>query len=342
MTERLDDMTMAVFAKDLATMLAAGITPAEGLDILAADRGKDGRQPAWQGLARAVAAGTPLAQGLSESRLFDAYFCDMAALGTEAGRQEETLFKLADFYQRRAETKKLLHDMLIRPLILFAVLAVIMIFLIFAVLPVFTNVYLKLGGYVSGYVTVSYVLAGLAMVAIVVMIAAMLVAAFGQDSPACRSAIRRYWYGSRLTRQAAAALDRATMMGMVDTMIAGGLEPGKALERCQAVLKDNIAASGLAKCAADVARGGNMGLAMDANGLVSPLYAHIIYTGSRNGRTEQAVAQVSRSLFDDAYDAVDGIITTAEPMITGIFTLVIGLTLLSIMLPLVAVITAIG
>ena len=54
------------------------------------------------------------------------------------------------------------------------------------------------------------------------------------------------------------------------------------------------------------------------------------------------MAQVSRSLFDDAYDAVDGIITTAEPMITGIFTLVIGLTLLSIMLPLVAVITAIG
>ncbi len=337
MSKPLNDIQMAAFAKDLAMMLAAGITPADGLASLIPPDCPADQKEGWQIMSRSLAKGRTLAESFTASGLLTPYFCAMTAVATQAGRLEETMYKLAAGYQHQADTKSRLRDMVIRPLILFVFLGLIMIFIILAVMPVFSSVYQRLGGYQTGFVTAAYILAYIGLGVIIIMAAALAAAGFGSR----RLAIK-FFENSALTRRAARLAGQAEMFGVIDTLIAGGQSPEEALRQAEPFVRRPDLSEALKQCRQLVAAGENIGMAMDKTGLVETSYAHVIYTASRTGQLDQAISQTDQRLAALSNAALDEIIDNSEPLITGIFTIVIGLTLLAVMLPLIAVITSIG
>lgn len=342
MKKGLTDNEMAAFGRDMAMMLSAGLTPANSMDVLAESLPDQSLNPAWQKLKQKLADGQPLAATLSDSGLFSPYFCQMTELGTKAGRQENTMYKLADYYQRQAEIKQKLHDTMIQPLILFAVLGLIMIALIVAVLPVFAGVYQRLGGDKSGFVTAAYILAGIGLAGIVVMVIIMLTVTIKAKKGESLDKTRQLLIHSSLTGPALKRLSQAEIMAVLDITINSGMNPDEALALTERIGNHQAVETELKTAISQTASGKNIGLALDSSQLLDPLSAHLIYAGSRNGQIEQAVSTVSQQVFQDAFNMIDAVIGRIEPLITGIFTAIIGLTMLAVMLPLIAVITAIG
>lgn len=93
----------AKFARNLSTMLAAGISMPEAVEITAETMGNIYYTEAMKTAKNDVMQGIPLSQPLEKSGLFPPMVCHMTRIGEETGNIESMLDTLADYYEEEVE-----------------------------------------------------------------------------------------------------------------------------------------------------------------------------------------------------------------------------------------------
>ena len=80
----------------------------------------------------------------------------------------------------------------------------------------------------------------------------------------------------------------------------------------------------------------------DDQKLFEPLYARMLLSGERSGKTEQVLARLTSLFTQDADDELDRVVDMVEPAISAFLTVAVGITLLSVMLPLIGILGTVG
>ena len=62
----------------------------------------------------------------------------------------------------------------------------------------------------------------------------------------------------------------------------------------------------------------------------------------RSGSTEETLAQLSNTFFDDAVLQIDRALDRVEPVLAAFLTIAVGATLIAVMLPLIGIMGSIG
>ncbi len=130
----------ARFARTMSTMLAAGISLDEAIDITAGTMGNAVMQDALRDCRAEVMQGVSLSHPLEDSGYFPPMVYQMTRIGEEAGDMEGLLTKLAEYYEEEVEmaTQSLMAAM--EPMIII-VLALIVGFLVMAVMAPMISMY---------------------------------------------------------------------------------------------------------------------------------------------------------------------------------------------------------
>ena len=82
--------------------------------------------------------------------------------------------------------------------------------------------------------------------------------------------------------------------------------------------------------------------AISETGVFEPLYARMLNVGMRSGNTDQTLAQLSNTFFDDAVMQIDRALDSIEPLLAAFLTIAVGATLVAVMLPLIGIMSSIG
>ena len=82
--------------------------------------------------------------------------------------------------------------------------------------------------------------------------------------------------------------------------------------------------------------------AIAEKGVFEPLYARMLNVGMRSGSTDETLAQMSTTFFDDAVMQIDQSLDRIEPIFAAFLTIAIGATLIAAMLPLVGIMGSIA
>ena len=82
--------------------------------------------------------------------------------------------------------------------------------------------------------------------------------------------------------------------------------------------------------------------AISENDIFEPLYARLLNVGMRSGSTEETLAQLSNTFFDDAVLQIDRALDRVEPVLAAFLTIAVGATLIAVMLPLIGIMGSIG
>ena len=125
-------------------------------------------------------------------------------------------------------------------------------------------------------------------------------------------------------------------------MLSSGLPVDEAVERSVALLHDSALAQQFSVFQEQLNRGATLSDAAVTAGLFSGLQAGLLSAGSRAGVTEQAMEELARRSAQEADLALDRLLSRFEYSLVVILCLAIGLVLLSVMLPLLGVLSAIG
>jgi type IV pilus assembly protein PilC len=329
---------------ELSMLLHAGIGVGDALSMLS---GEDGYRDLLDGMARRADEGEPLSQCLREGGRIPAYVCGLVEVGEETGRTEEALAALSRYYERRARLDRQVRGALLYPAVMLVLMLLVIAVLLVRVLPIFDDVYASLGGRLTGVAGGLLALgrgldAAMPVLWVVLAVAVGFFAAFaGVESFRGKVLVAwRRWRGDKgvSRRMNNARLAQAMAMGM-----ASGLPLERSMELAASLMEDVPPARARCEdCRARLEGGAALSAAMGESGLLPAGACRLLEIGQRGGTADAAMEKIARDLSEDGEAALEDLVNRVEPALVLVCSILVGLILLSVMLPLMHIMSAIG
>lgn len=343
---KLDHRETADYCRSLSLLLHAGIGMADSIHLLAREESGP-RAELLREMGGHMDDGGRLSEAMTRSGAFPAGVSAMTAIGEETGNLEGALASLADYHDQRHRTSRQIKNALAYPsLILILMLGVIGVLLV-QVLPVFASVYASLGGQLMGLSGALLQLGqGLRKLlpALFVLLAAFagMVLVFALCPGVAEKAMifvrRRLGDRGVLRDFNNARFARALAMGM-----GSGLPAEEALELASRLLADiPSAAARCADCAEGVRQGEDLTQALEKAALLPPARSRMLSVGIRGGNADDIMAEIADRMMEDAEEALFSLVGKIEPAMVLLASLLVGGILLSVMLPLLDILSTLG
>ena len=343
----LSEEQISVFCRSLAMMLRSGVTMQEAVELFVQD-GDDASpllHSTAQQMEKALGEGQSFAQTARDTGAFPEYALGVFSMAELSGRLDEVLDRLADYYDRQHALNERLRSTLTYPVALLLMMCCVLSVLVFSVLPMFVRVYNSLTGSLAAssyaYVLAASLIGRVSLVLAVAVSAVLLVLAVMLHTQKGREKLNGPMERSRFTRKAARQLAVSQMADTVSTMLASGAEEDSALEQCILQTSHTGLRTALQACRSDMQHGTGMAQAFLRHKVLPPLYARMLQGGSESGSLPAAMESVALRMGQEAENALCRLIDDIEPVLIGFLTVSVGFTLLSVMLPLLGILSAV-
>lgn len=343
----LSEEQISVFCRSLAMMLRSGVTMQEAVELFVQD-GDDASpllHSTAQQMEKALGEGQSFAQTARDTGAFPEYALGVFSMAELSGRLDEVLDRLADYYDRQHALNERLRSTLTYPVALLLMMCGVLSVLVFSVLPMFVRVYNSLTGSLAAssyaYVLAASLIGRVSLVLAVAVSAVLLVLAVMLHTQKGREKLNGPMERSRFTRKAARQLAVSQMADTVSTMLASGAEEDSALEQCIRQTSHTGLRTALQACRSDMQQGAGMAQAFLRHKVLPPLYARMLQGGSESGSLPAAMESVALRMGQEAENALCRLIDDIEPVLIGFLTVSVGFTLLSVMLPLLGILSAV-
>lgn len=331
---------------ELALLTHSGLGIGDGLHLLAEDT--DGEQrKILQTLAETVESGIPLSDAMRDSGVFPDYVPSLAAVGERAGRPEESLRALSAYYEGQARLESRVRDAVLYPASLLLLMLVVIAVLLIKVLPVFNDVFTSLGGRMTGLagglLTLGRVMDGMLPVLWAVLAVCVVLLALFASSGAFRAGIlnRRETRGGE--RGISGTLFRTHFAQALAMGLQSGLPVEDALELASSFQQKNAAVSlRYHDCRSRLEQGAGLAEALRDAGLLPAAYCRMLALGIRSGTGDSVMREISQRMEEQCGEAINAKVSRVEPTMVIATSVLVGVILLSVMLPLMNIMSAIG
>lgn len=343
---QLSHSEIALFCQELALLLHAGVEPGSGLLLLAQDTAEPQLKALLRQITELTDEGLPLAEALKRSGAFPDYVCTLLHVGELTGRTEEALQALSAYYRQQVRLERRLRSALLYPAVLMLVMVAVIVVLLTKVLPVFNDVYGRLGGSLTG-------MAGGLLAAGRVLNAAMpllcvllaLVLAFLvliSVSAGFRGKLLAFWRSRQGDKGISRKLHTARFAQALAMGLQSGLSAEEALKLASELLADLPSAPRCLQCADALASGASLGKSLAEYDLLPPAQCRLLEMGIRSGCGDQVMNQIAEQLAEESDAALEARLGQIEPIMVLSTSILIGIILLSVMLPLLHIMTSMG
>jgi type IV pilus assembly protein PilC len=344
MKKTITNTELSGLTMELYLLLHAGVGVGDALALLEQE---ETYKDLLAGMSQQADSGAPLSACLRESGRFPAYLCGLIEVGEGTGRTEEALSALSRYYEQRARLDRQVRSALLYPAVMLVLMLLVIGVLLVKVLPIFNDVYISLGSRLTG------VAGGLlalgrwldsAMPVLWALLAAVvaLCAAFAL-ADGFRDKLLGVWRRRQGDRGVSRRINNARLTQALSMGMASGLPLEKALELSASLLSDNPAAQARCRsCCEQLDQGVSLAQAMRASALLPASACRLLELGQRSGSADMAMEKIARDLADDSDAAIEELVSRVEPALVLVCSVLVGLILLSVMLPLMHIMSAIG
>jgi len=331
----------------LAHLVHAGIGTGDALALLAEDESGAEEHALLETLSRQADEGSSLARSFRQAGCFPDYVCGLMEVGERLGRTEDTLTALAGYYENRARMERRLREALLYPSVLLAVLLAVVVILLVWVLPVFNDVYARLGsrltGVAGGLLALGSVLGRLMPALCVLLAAVVLLAVLAAKSEAARKTLLGAWRSRHGDRGIARRISAARFAQALSMAMSGGLNDCEAVELAMNLAGENEAfRRRCASCLAKLEGGATLSTALRETELLNKGSCRLLEAGIRSGSGEAAMERIALRMLEESEQALEELTGRIEPAVVVAMSVLVGVILLSVMLPLMHIMTAIG
>ncbi len=346
MKKMISHEELSSFCMELSLLFHAGVGAGDALALLREDSDKS-YGDLLSGMARQVDEGAALSAALRASGCFPVYVSGLVEVGEQAGRLEEALSALSRYYEYRTRLDRQIRSALLYPAIMLLLMLLVIAVLLIKVLPMFDDVYQSLGGRLTGVagglLAFGRMLDQMLPVLWIVLLLLVVVFAFFAAVPSFRNGVLSWWRGiwgdKGISRQMnTARLAQALSMGMTSGM---SIEESVILAE---KLVDDVpgARKRCQDCRRRMEQGTDERRALRDSGVLPSSSCHLLELGLKSGAGERSMEKIASDMAEDSAAALDDAVSRVEPALVLVCSVLVGLILLSVMLPLMHIISAIG
>ena len=330
---------IALFSRQLATMLAAGIPLVQAFEIVGNGHENAAMQKLILDVKADVEGGSALAEALAKHPLyFDDLFVNLVEAGEQAGALESLLEKVATYKEKTEAIKKKIKKALTYPAAVLAVAFIVTTILLIFVIPSFEDLFKGFGADLPTFTRMVIDLSAFVRTQGVYL--AMLIG----------GAVGTFLYFKKRSRKFRHFLDRlmlkmpvvgpilqkasiARYARTLSTMFAAGVPLVEAMESVAGATGNIVYEEGVLTMRDEVATGQRLQQAMENTGLFPNMVIQMIAVGEESGSLDEMSAKVADFFEADVDDAVDNLSSLLEPMIMAILGVLVGGLVVAMYLP---------
>ena len=330
---------IAVFSRQLATMLAAGIPLVQAFEIVGNGHEKPAMQKLILDIKQDVEGGTSLHESLAKHPLyFDDLYVNLVEAGEQAGALESLLDKIATYKEKTEALKKKVKKALFYPAAVLVVAIIVTAILLIFVIPQFESLFKGFGADLPAFTQFvidmsKFVQSEGIFIAIVAGGAGYAFFYFKKRSKKMRefldrAALKFPIIGPILNKAAIARYART-----LSTMFAAGVPLVEALESVAGATGNIVYENAVMKMRDEVSTGQRLQRAMEATGLFPNMVIQMIAVGEESGSLDEMSGKVATFYEAEVDNAVDAMSSLLEPLIMAILGVLVGGLVIAMYLP---------
>jgi type IV pilus assembly protein PilC len=330
---------IAVFSRQLATMLAAGIPLVQSFDIVGAGHEKPSMQKLILDIKADVEGGVSLHEALAKRPLyFDDLYVNLVEAGEQAGALESLLDKVATYKEKTEALKKKVKKALFYPAAVLVVAVVVTVILLIFVIPQFEDLFKSFGADLPAFTQMVINLSKFLQTKGVFIAIAVAGAGYA------------FFYFQKRSRKFREFLDRMTLkvpiIGPImhksaiarfsrtlSTMFAAGVPLVEAMESVAGACGNIVYENATLAMRDEVATGTRLQRAMDNTGLFPNMVVQMIAVGEEAGALDEMSGKVASFYEAEVDNAVDSMSSLLEPLIMAILGVLVGGLVIAMYLP---------
>jgi type IV pilus assembly protein PilC len=321
---------IAVFSRQLATMMAAGIPLVQSFDIVGAGHEKPSMQRLILDIKADVEGGLSLHEALGKRPLyFDDLYVNLVEAGEQAGALESLLDKVATYKEKTEALKKKVKKALFYPAAVLVVALVVTVILLIFVIPQFESLFKGFGADLPAFtqmvINLSKFLQSKGLyIAVVAGAAGYAFVYFKKRSRKMRENLDRLTLklpiiGPIMHKSAIARFART-----LSTMFAAGVPLVEAMESVAGATGNIVYENATLAMRDEVATGTRLQRAMENTGLFPNMVVQMIAVGEEAGALDEMSGKVATFYEAEVDNAVDSMSSLLEPLIMAILGVLVG------------------
>jgi type IV pilus assembly protein PilC len=330
---------IAIFTRQLATMMRAGVPLLQSFDIVARGSTNPRMTKLLNDIRNDVETGTSLSSAFRKHPLhFDGLYCNLVEAGEAGGILEELLDRLAVYQEKIVAIKNKIRSALVYPIavivVAFVVLTVIMIF----VIPAFKEVFKSFGADLPAptlfviamsefFVTYWWAIFGF------IGLGGYFFLESWKRSEKMQKTMDRLLlkvpvFGPLVNKSAVARWTRT-----LSTMFAAGVPLVEALDSVGGASGNAVFSEATEQIQKDVSTGSSLTSSMQSTGVFPNMVLQMCAIGEESGSIDHMLAKAAEFYEDEVDEAVKGLSSLMEPFIIVILGVLIGGIVVSMYLP---------
>lgn len=343
---RLSNEEIAAFCRQTALIYKAGITPSQGMQILKDDTlSKDGKQLLEQ-IAESCQKGNKLHESIEATGVFPSYVVSLIALGEEAGKPEDVLVSLAEYYEHEEDVSEGIKSAVTYPLIMIAMMLLIIIVLVVKVLPIFKQVFVQLGSEMTPFaekmMNIGNVLSNYSIGITVGVLAIIAILFLLFRVPSLKRAWRNFLSKVPVARDFYTNVATSRFASSMFLGISSGMNIETTLNMARELVENSAMEEKIDLVKESIMERDTMTEALMKAKVFSNLYTKMIDIGEKAGSQEEIFKMVAEHYDEATNKQLHRILSIIEPTLVIILSVIVGVILLSVLLPLMGIMSSIG
>ena len=221
----------------------------------------------------------------------------------------------------------------------------VLTFMLIMVLPAFTDVYNTLTGSLAAssyrYVYWAYAFCWIALAAMVLLAAALL-GALALWKNGRREKVEALLGRNKLCASILESMGMFRFTSALATFLASGEMQDEAMMSSLPMVKHPGLEEKLRRCLKRMEEGHSIAQSAYDEELFEPVYGRMLLAGERSGNMERVLGRLTDLLEERCKNLVDRLVGIVDPLLSGVLMVTVGLSLLSVMLPLIGMMNSVG
>ena len=336
---RISDKDIALFTRQLATMMKSGVPLLQAFDIAMKGSGNPALSRLLNDIRTDVETGLNLSQAFAKHPVhFDKLFCNLVAAGEQAGILDSLLDRIATYKEKILAIKSKIKSALFYPAAVVVVAGLVVSVMMLFVIPEFKSVFSSFGAdlpaptmmviAMSDFFVQSWYLVFGALIGAIVFIAWSYKRSTAMQIALDRMLLRFPVIGPIIRKATVARWTRT-----LSTMFAAGVPLVEALDSVGGAAGNHVYLVATRQIQSDVSTGTSLTLAMQTSDVFPTMVVQMVSIGEESGQLDAMLSKVADFFEQEVDDAVAGLSQLLEPLIMVFLGTIIGGLVVAMYLP---------
>lgn len=336
--KKLTPEELYAFSDEMGMMISSGVSAIQGLTMMI-DESQGGEEKELLTEMEAVVGETgSLSKAIEGSGVFPDYFVEMARMGEQTGKMDSVLTNLAAHYSREMAISSAIRSAVTYPLMMVAMMLVIIIVLVTEIMPVFNRVFKQLGGTMdglsAGFLAVGTFMKSHGVILLIILLALVIYVLILNKTAWGKNHRNGILYKSRRFKSIHSKIATSRFASAMAMTLSSGMDVMQALDVSGNIVEAPEFESKVEKCKDSFAETMDIGKAFSLSGIFGGLYGRMAILGAKTGNMENVLEKVATTYQEEADEEINDLIAVVEPTLVIILSVIVGIILLSVMLPL--------